>query len=113
MVSKASSETQNSFLTGNQDPYGGQDPYGRGGQDPFSGQDPFGSEDPFGIQQGLGVRPTGDPYGGQAPLVVSIDGPRVQSVRPGETVTFDCSAKPVMPLQVSTPIQGMRQVNAN
>ena len=88
-------ETHIYILTGNPDPYRVQDPY-RGG-----GQDPFGSRNPFGVQRGLNQVPTEDPYGGRAPLVVSIDGPKVQSVRPGETVTFDCSAQPVMPLQVN------------
>ena len=36
---------------------------------------------------------------GEAPLEVNIAGPRLQSVSPGDTVTFDCSAKPRVPLQ--------------
>ena len=35
-----------------------------------------------------------------APIEVKISGPSVQTVRPGETVQFDCSARPKFRIQV-------------
>ena len=93
-----------------QDPYRGspyrepEDPY-RGGGDPYSGgQRPGERGGPTPLPDIFAPRGyTGPPAPGLAPgeppLDVTIGGPKVQTVRPGETVTFDCSAKPKIPLQ--------------
>ena len=43
---------------------------------------------------------TTDPNSSSDPIEVKISGPRVQSVRPGETVQFDCSARPKIRIEV-------------
>ena len=58
---------------------------------PRSGGDPY-----AGTQQ----ESTNDPNSSSDPIEVKISGPRVQSVRPGETVQFDCSARPKIRIEV-------------